>query len=102
MTENEISFNGKKYISSNRASEISGYAKDYIGQLCRAEELKCQRVGRGWFVSVDDLLLHIKKSPRRNQKKLNKEIIQISSKWAHFLSWIDSLSGIKFSFAKYK
>ena len=52
MVENEISFNGKKYISSNRASEISGYAKDYVGQLCRSGEIKCQRVGKGWFINV--------------------------------------------------
>ncbi len=102
MTENEISFQRKKYISSSRASEISGYTKDYLGQLCRAGEIKCQRVGRGWFVSVDELLLHIKKSPRRNHKKLNKEIVQISSKWAHFLSRVYSLSRFKFNFAKYK
>lgn len=104
MTENEILFQGEKYISSSRASEISGYAKDYIGQLCRGNEIKCQRVGRGWFINTDDLFLHIKKSPRRNHKKLNKEIIQISSKWTHFLSWGYSLSRsrFKFNFAKYK
>jgi len=51
-------FEGKKYISSRRASEISDYSSDYIGQLCRAEKLDCRMIGRSWFVTEESLHLH--------------------------------------------
>lgn len=51
-------FEGKKYISSRRASEISGYASDYIGQLCRGSKLDCRMIGRSWFVTEESLHLH--------------------------------------------
>jgi len=51
-------FEGKKYISSRRASEISDYASDYIGQLCRAGKLDSRMIGRSWFVTEESLHLH--------------------------------------------
>ena len=50
---------GKKYISSKRASEISEYSSDYIGQLCREGKLVCQRMGHTWFVTEDSLRAHM-------------------------------------------
>lgn len=50
---------GKLYISSRRASEISGYAKDYIGQLVRSGKLDAMRVGRSWFVLEASLKKHM-------------------------------------------
>jgi hypothetical protein len=49
---------GKKYISSRRASEMSEYSSDYIGQLCRANKLDCKMVGRAWFVTEESIHLH--------------------------------------------
>jgi hypothetical protein len=49
---------GKKYISSRRASEMSDYSSDYIGQLCRANKLDCKMVGRTWFVTEESIHLH--------------------------------------------
>lgn len=49
---------GKKYISAKRASEISDYSSDYIGQLCRAGKLDCRRIGRSWFVTEASIHLH--------------------------------------------
>lgn len=46
---------GKEYISSKRASELSGYAQDYIGQLARKGLIGAQRVGGLWFVSMTSL-----------------------------------------------
>lgn len=51
-------FEGKKYISARRASEISDYSSDYIGQLCRAEKLDCRMIGRSWFVTEESIRLH--------------------------------------------
>ncbi|MBM2817488.1 MAG: hypothetical protein HW401_78 [Parcubacteria group bacterium] len=47
----DLYFEGKKYISARRAAQVSGYSTDYIGQLCRAKNLECRMIGRGWFVS---------------------------------------------------
>lgn len=54
----ELDIGGKKYISSRRAGEITGYAKDYIGQLARAEKIIGTRVGRAWYVDEQSLRRH--------------------------------------------
>ena len=59
---NELYFSGKKFISAKRASEISGYTADYIGQLCRLKKLENRRIGKAWFVAENSLLEHIKNS----------------------------------------
>jgi hypothetical protein len=46
----EILIEEKKYISSKQAAKITGYAKDYIGQLCREGRVPARLVGRGWYV----------------------------------------------------
>ena len=50
----------KKYISSKMASEKSGYAADYVGQLCRGGKLKAKMVGRTWYVLEEDLDQYLK------------------------------------------
>ena len=56
----ELEIKGQKYISSKRAAEISGYAKDYIGQLARAGKIAATRFGRAWYVEESALLAHFK------------------------------------------
>lgn len=51
----EVELNGKRYISSKRASEVGGYARDYIGQLARSGSIDAQRVGGLWYVNMDSL-----------------------------------------------
>jgi len=46
----EIFIEEKKYISSKRAAKVTGYAKDYVGQLCREGRLPARLVGRSWYV----------------------------------------------------
>ena len=46
----EILIEEKKYISSKRAAKITGYAKDYIGQLCREGRVPARLIGRSWYV----------------------------------------------------
>src|SRR3989344_7138226 len=41
-----------EYISASRASKLSGYSSDYIGQLCRAKKIPGQLIGRTWFVDM--------------------------------------------------
>jgi len=51
----QVTIEGKEYISSKRASELSGYAQDYIGQLARGAQIDAQRVGGLWFVLMSSL-----------------------------------------------
>jgi|SRR3989344_4036962 len=46
----ELIIEDRKYISSKRAADITGYAKDYVGQLCREGHVSARRVGRNWYV----------------------------------------------------
>ncbi len=54
----ELSFDGKAYVSSKQAAKISGYAKDYIGQLCREGRIEARLVGRNWYVLRSALEAH--------------------------------------------
>lgn len=54
----EIEIGGDIYISSKRAAELTGYAKDYIGQLARSNKIKATRVGRAWYVSKNAIHEH--------------------------------------------
>lgn len=51
---------GKEYISSRRASEMTKYSNDYVGQLCRMKKVSCTKVGRVWFIDKESLLNHKK------------------------------------------
>lgn len=46
----EIVIGEKKYVSSKQAAKATGYAKDYIGQLCREGRVPARLVGRSWYV----------------------------------------------------
>lgn len=50
-----VTVEGKEYISSKRASQLSGYAQDYIGQLARSSQIDAQRIGGLWYVSMESL-----------------------------------------------
>ncbi len=54
----EIVFDGKKYISSKLAAKLTGYAKDYVGQLCREGRVTARLVGRSWYVLEDSIKEH--------------------------------------------
>jgi len=58
----EMQIEGKSYISSKRASELSGYAQDYIGQLSRKSLIEARRIGGLWYVSMDSLNAYKKKA----------------------------------------
>lgn len=46
----ELVIGDKKYISSKLAAKATGYAKDYVGQLCREGRVPARLVGRSWYV----------------------------------------------------
>ena len=53
-----VGLDGMEYVSAGRASMISGYHQDYIGQLARASTVKAQQVGNRWYVDLQALLAH--------------------------------------------
>lgn len=80
----ELTVNQTKYISSKRAAEVSGYAKDYIGQMVRLGKLDAKRVGRAWYVNEDQIkgLASPKAAPAviEGQVKLTKLSDQIPAR----------------------
>jgi hypothetical protein len=61
MTD-ELTIEGKQYISSKRASDLSGYAQDYVGQLARKGFIDAQRIGGLWYVFMESLLKYKEKA----------------------------------------
>lgn len=53
-----VSFDGKDYISASRASKITGYNPDYVGQLARGGKVLSRQIGNRWYVERDGLLSH--------------------------------------------
>ena len=50
MPMDELIIGEKKYISAKRAAKETGYARDYVGQLCREGRVPARLVGRSWYV----------------------------------------------------
>ncbi|HVX90800.1 MAG TPA: hypothetical protein VHC20_04185 [Candidatus Paceibacterota bacterium] len=63
---NELTLDGKTYVSSRRAAEITGYAKDYVGQLCREGHVEARLVGRNWYVLESSIREHRFGKPAEN------------------------------------
>src|SRR3989344_1421572 len=54
----ELTIGDKIYISSKQAAKITGYAKDYVGQLCREGRVDARLVGRNWYVLESSIREH--------------------------------------------
>lgn len=48
---NDVVIGNEKLVPTAHASKITGYSKDYVGQLCREEKIECRRVSGLWYVS---------------------------------------------------
>ncbi len=58
MNQDELVFEGKTYVSSKRAAQLTDYAQDYIGQLCRSGTADSRRVNGLWYVTLESLQNH--------------------------------------------
>lgn len=79
----ELTIGGKTYVSSKRAAEITGYAKDYVGQLCREGQVEARMVGRSWYVLESSIREHRfgkEKEEKEVEKPENKPSFS-SSRW---------------------
>lgn len=53
--QDEIKVGDELYISAKRASEITDYTRDYIGQLARKGLIEARRIGGLWYVADGSL-----------------------------------------------
>ena len=58
MAEGTVLIEGKEFVSSERASKLVGYTKDYVGQLARAGKIEAKRIGRSWYISQNSITKH--------------------------------------------
>ena len=61
-----VLIDGKKYISTKKASELTGYTSDYIGQISRGGTIKSKLIGKTKFVEEIEILEYAKKFGRTN------------------------------------
>ena len=73
----EISVNGENYVKASVLAKNFGYTPDYIGQLCRAEQVKCTLVGRSWYVNEESLREHRKGRYRSSSAKSKEHLRKV-------------------------
>lgn len=54
----ELVIDGQTYVSTKQAAKDTGYAKDYVGQLCREGRVTARLVGRSWYVLASSIREH--------------------------------------------
>jgi hypothetical protein len=87
----ELDIDGKKYIPTKVAAKLTGYAKDYVGQLCREGRVECRLVGRSWYILESSILEHrfgttasqeVSSQPAiAREVKASEEAPSIADKW---------------------
>ncbi len=85
MRMDEILIGEKKYVSSKQAAKVTGYAKDYIGQLCREGRVPARLVGRSWYVLESAIHDHRfgepKNEPVEELKKPVSTALPLNATW---------------------
>jgi hypothetical protein len=81
----EILIEEKRYVSSKQAAKITGYAKDYIGQLCREGRVPARLVGRSWYVlesAIQDHRFGNPEEPRSTTiEEKEEQLPKVSKTW---------------------
>ncbi|MBX4200275.1 hypothetical protein KW790_02345 [Candidatus Parcubacteria bacterium] len=65
----DLFLDGKQYTSVGRASERTGYASDYLSQLCRGKKIPARMVGRTWYLDFSALRDHQINKAGKSKKK---------------------------------
>ena len=65
---------GKKYISTKRAAELSKYSKDYVGQLARSGKIHAKLVGRSWYIEQDSIMEHLAGRDQHEMPSIDSDI----------------------------
>ena len=67
--DDRVVIDGKSYISSRRAAEVSTYTQDYVGQLVRSKKVSAQKIGRSWYIEEKSFRDYISGNPVLVEKK---------------------------------
>lgn len=78
----ELTIGNKTYISSKQAAKITGYAKDYVGQLCREGRVDARLVGRSWYVLEDSIREHRFGKDEQPAAPVEKPKVDTLSTWS--------------------
>lgn len=85
---NKVVFDGKTYVKASVLARELGYTTDYVGQLCRAEKVECQLVGRSWYVEEDSLRTHKSNRYRsvktKSKKSIRDQVAENANTTSHF------------------
>ena len=49
----EVTIDGKTFVSAKRFAQNLSYTVDHLGRLCRLNKLDCKLFGRVWFVNPE-------------------------------------------------
>lgn len=71
----EISLKGENYVKASMLARKFGYTADYVGQLCRSDQVTATLIGRSWYVTEESLLGH-KKGRYRSTLAKSKEMVR--------------------------
>lgn len=71
----EISLKGENYVKASILARKFGYTSDYVGQLCRSDQVTATLIGRTWYVTEESLLRH-KKGRYRSSLAKSKEMVR--------------------------
>ena len=93
LMELDIFGNNTDYISASRAAEKTGYAADYIGQLCRSGKIPGKLLGRSWYVDFQALSDH-RETRQLGKKKKQTKLPEVLSREA----FSQSLSKLELSY----
>ena len=81
----ELVIGDKVYVSSKKAAKLTGYAKDYVGQLCREGKVEARLVGRNWYVLEGSILAHrfgeTEVVPATEQRSIKPESLVDAGQW---------------------
>lgn len=67
---NEIIYNGQHHLSLRSAARMSGYHRDYLGQMIRTGELPAIRAGRSYYIEHEKLIELIQSKKRAPKHKV--------------------------------
>src|SRR3989338_3700020 len=76
MQQDEIIFEGKRYIVVDAAAKESGRTREYLMTQCRLGKLEGRRIGRVWYIDHASLIAFVDDQQRaleRHYQKLSEE-----------------------------
>ncbi|MFC1733618.1 helix-turn-helix domain-containing protein, partial [candidate division KSB1 bacterium] len=74
--EEDLIFDGKKYVTTAEAGERLNYTSYYITSFCRAGDLSCKKIGKAWLVE-EDSLLEFKKNRETEKEDKNNQLKEV-------------------------